>query len=168
MPATHSPDTSRSTPTFGASRQWAALAVAVVFLAVGVLGFIPGVTDHYDQLSMTGHHSEAALFGVLDVSVLRNVIHVAFGVVGVALARSVSGARKYLLGGGLVYLVLFFYGLVIDHDSTANILPHNNTDNWLHLATSVLMVLLGAVLGLRRHATEHDAERTSGAGQPGW
>src|SRR3954467_13822129 len=93
--------------------QLAALIVGVVFLLVGVLGFVPGVTTHYDQLTFAGHHSEAALLGIFNVSVLHNIVHLLFGVAGIALARTFNTARAYLIVGGIVYLVLFIYGLVI-------------------------------------------------------
>ena len=58
-----------------------------MFLAVGVLGFVPGITTHYDQLTFAGHHSDAALLAIFNVSVLHNLAHLAFGVAGIALAR---------------------------------------------------------------------------------
>lgn len=130
--------------------QLAALVVGIVFLLVGVLGFIPGITTHYDQLTFAGHHSEAALLGLFNVSVLHNVVHLLFGVAGVALARTTRTARAYLVGGGLVYAVLFVYGLVVDHDSAANFVPLNTADNWLHLALAIGMIALGSMLGRPR------------------
>ena len=50
-----------------------------MFLLVGILGFIPGITTGYDDLSFAGHHSEAELLGIFQVSVLHNLVHVAFG-----------------------------------------------------------------------------------------
>ena len=146
----HEPGT---TARFGTPVQKAALIVGVVFLAVGLLGFIPGITTNYDQLSFAGHHSEAALLGIFNVSVLHNLVHLAFGVAGVLLARTFNSARSYLIGGGVVYLLLFVYGLVIDHDSAANIVPVNDADNWLHLVLSVAMIALGVALGCRRDDT---------------
>lgn len=140
--------------------QKGALAVGAVFLLIGVLGFIPGITANYDQLTFAGHHSEAALFGIFNVSVLHNLVHLAFGVAGVALARKFSTARAYLIGGGVVYLALFLYGLVIDHDSSMNFVPVNNADNWLHLGLAVVMLALGIVLS-RRHG-----EATKSVGLP--
>ncbi len=126
-----------------------ALVVAVVFLAVGVLGFIPGITTDYDSMTFAGHESEAMLLGVFKVSVLHNIVHLLFGVVGLALARSAAGARAFLVGGGAVYLVLWLYGLLVDHDSDANFVPINDADNWLHLGLGVGMVALGLALGRR-------------------
>jgi hypothetical protein len=130
----------------------AALVVGAVFLLVGVLGFVPGITSDYGDMGAAGHHSSAMLLGVFQVSVLHNVVHLLFGVAGVALSRTSAGARTYLIGGGAVYLVLWLYGLVVDQDSAANFVPLNTADNWLHLALGVGMVGLGIVLSRRRAA----------------
>ncbi|MGE2714299.1 DUF4383 domain-containing protein [Mycolicibacterium litorale] len=146
----------------------AALGVGAVFLLVGLLGFIPGVTSDYDQLTFAGHHSGAALFGVFEVSVLHNIVHLLFGFAGIVLARADRTARAYLLGGGAVYAVLFVYGLVIDHDSGANFIPVNTADNWLHLALAVAMIALGLLLGRRRPgASAANAEHPSPGSSPG-
>ncbi|TDU83892.1 uncharacterized protein DUF4383 [Kribbella voronezhensis] len=129
--------------------QKAAVVVALAFLAVGVLGFIPGITTNYDTMMFGGHHSDAKLLGLFQVSILHNVVHLLFGIAGLLLARSVAGARNYLIGGGIIYLVLWVYGLVIDHASAANFVPLNTADNWLHLLLGLAMVLLGVVLSRR-------------------
>ena len=130
--------------------QRAALVVGAVFLLIGLLGFVPGVTADYDMLGFAGHHSGAKLFGLFEVSILHNIIHLGFGVSGVLLARMLSGARGYLVGGGFVYLALFFYGLSVDHDSAGNFVPVNSADNWLHLGLAVGMIAAGAAFGRAR------------------
>jgi hypothetical protein len=132
--------------------QRVALAVAAVFLLVGVLGFIPGITTDYDTMQFAGHESEAKLLGIFQVSILHNIVHLLFGVAGLALARSISGARGYLVGGGVVYLVLWLYGLLIDQESGANFVPLNSADNWLHLLLAVGMIALGLAAPPRRTA----------------
>ncbi|MER7071787.1 DUF4383 domain-containing protein [Terrabacter sp. NPDC000476] len=139
--------------------QKAAMLVGAVFLLVGVAGFIPGVTSNFGDLTFAGHHSEAKLLGIFQVSILHNVVHLLFGVVGIAAARSWKASRGYLVGGGVVYLVLWVYGLVIDKDSSANFVPVNPADDWLHLLLGLGMIALGLVLG-RQHverASGHDA-----------
>lgn len=126
--------------------QLAATVVAAVFLLVGVLGFIPGATTEYDGMTFAGHESTAMLLGVFHVSVLHNIVHLLFGVVGLALARTASGATNFLIGGGIVYAVLWLYGLLIDQDSMANFVPVNTADNWLHLGLAIGMIGLGVAL----------------------
>jgi len=142
----------RSNPGTRATRsplRTAALVVAGMFVLVGVLGFIPGITTDYDTMTFAGHHSDAKLLGVFEVSVLHNIVHLLFGAAGFALARTAGGARAYLVGGGVVYLVLWLYGLLIDHDTAANFVPLNDADNWLHLALGIGMIALGLLLGRR-------------------
>jgi 4-hydroxybenzoate polyprenyltransferase len=110
-------------------------------------------TENYDTMTFAGHESQAMLLGVFAVSILHNLVHLAFGVAGFLMARTVNGAYWYLVGGGAVYLLLWLYGLVIDHDSTANFVPLNNADNWLHLLLGVGMIGLG--LALRRSGRRH-------------
>ena len=133
--------------------QQVARLVGAVFLLVGVLGFVPGITTNYDQLSFGGHHSGALLLGIFAVSVLHNLVHLGFGVAGLTLGRTWSGARAFLVGGGVVYLVLAAYGAVVDHGSGANFVPINSADNWLHLALGGAMVGLGIVLGRKASPT---------------
>ena len=84
--------------------QSAALLVGLVFLLVGILGFIPGITTNYDELKFAGHDSNAQLLGLFDVSILHNIVHLLFGIAGVALAKTWDGARTYLVYGGVIYL----------------------------------------------------------------
>jgi hypothetical protein len=124
----------------------AALGVAIAFLTVGVLGFVPGITTDFGTIDFAGHDSGAMLLGLFQVSILHNIVHLLFGVVGLALARTVGTATAYLIAGGAVYLVLWIYGLVIDQSSQANFVPLNTADDWLHLALGLAMILLGVLL----------------------
>jgi hypothetical protein len=95
---------------------------------------VPGITTGYDDLTFAGHHSAAMLLGVFSVSVMHNIVHLVFGIAGLIMARTAEGARAYLIGGGVIYLVLWVYGLVIDQASAANFVPVNTADNWLLFA----------------------------------
>jgi hypothetical protein len=131
--------------------QAAAWTVGAVFLGVGIAGFIPGITTNlYDGLEFAGHEGNAELLGIFQVSVLHNLVHIAFGLAGLALAATAERARAFLIGGGTIYLVLWLYGLVIDRDSDANFVPVNAADDWLHFALGVGMIALGVALQRRR------------------
>ncbi|HEX5566824.1 MAG TPA: DUF4383 domain-containing protein [Streptomyces sp.] len=128
----------------------AAMLVAATFLAVGILGFIPGITTNYGDMTFAGHESGAQLFGLFQVSVLHNLVHLAFGVIGLAMARTVAGARLFLVGGGVIYLLLWIYGLIIDKGSGANFIPLDTADDWLHFVLGVGMIALGTLLSRTR------------------
>ncbi len=139
--------------------QGAAVLVAAAFLLVAIAGFIPGLTTHLDQLRWLGRESHAELFGVFAASVVHNLLHLVFGVAGLVLSRTFARARAYLIGGGLIYLGLWVYGLIIDVGGPRNMLPLNNADNWLHLAIGVVMTLLGVTLAGSRIPTGANGEQ---------
>jgi hypothetical protein len=125
--------------------QSVAAVVGVVFLLVGVLGFVPGITTHYGDLSFAGHGSGAKLLGIFQVSILHNLVHLLFGVVGLALAKTIDGARNFLVGGGVVYLALWVLGVA----GAGDWIPSNTADNWLHFALGIGMIGLGFVASRR-------------------
>jgi Domain of unknown function (DUF4383) len=122
--------------------QTLAMVFGIAFLGAGILGFIPGITTDYGDMSFAGNDSKSELLGLFQVSVLHNIVHILFGIAGLALARTWEGARTYLLGSGVIYAVLFVYGLVIDSGGDANFVPINGADNVLHLLLAI--GLLGA------------------------
>ena len=144
--------------------QKAALVVGIVFLLVGIAGFIPGVTSNYDDMEFAGHESGAELLGIFQVSVLHNLVHVLFGVLGIAAARRWQAARLYLIGGGAIYLVLVVYGLLVDHDDDANFVPVNDADDWLHLVLGAGMIALGVLLTRSDPGLSRGAGRSRAAG----
>ena len=115
--------------------QNAALLVGIVFLLVGILGFIPGITEDAPG-DFAGEDSEGSLFGVFQTSILHNLVHLLFGIAGLVLARTWEGASNFLLWGGVAYLGLFVLGLL----GVMDWLPADDTDDWLHLGLGVLMV----------------------------
>jgi hypothetical protein len=123
------------------------LLVGGTFVLFGILGFIPGITQDYDTMKVAGHESGAELLGLFRVSILHNIVHLGFGIVGLLMARTFNGARSYLVGGGVIYLVLWIYGLLVDEHGAANFVPVNTADNWLHLGLGAGMTLLGVLLG---------------------
>jgi Domain of unknown function (DUF4383) len=130
--------------------QRAALLFGAVFLLVTILGFIPGITTNYDQLTnFDGVGAE--IFGIFGVNILENIVHLLYAIAGFAAAASFLASRNYFIWGGAVYLVVWIYGLVIDLDSSANFLGVNQAANWLHFLLGVVMLGAGFLLGRREY-----------------
>ena len=129
------------------------MLVGVTFVLVGILGFIPGITTNYSDMEFAGKNSGAELLGIFQVSILHNLVHILFGIAGLALARSWDGARTYLIGGGVIYLVLWLYGLFVSAGDDANFIPFNTADDWLHFGLGVGMITVGYLTTRSRPAT---------------
>ncbi len=129
-----------------------AMLVGATFLLVGILGFIPGITTNYSDMSFAGHGSDAQLLGIFQVSILHNIVHLLFGIVGIMLAKAPDTARTFLIGGGVVYRALWLLGIVGGGDW----IPVDTADNWLLFVLGIGMIGLGFVAGrdtTRRTAT---------------
>jgi hypothetical protein len=126
--------------TLGGERTLAqtfALLIGAAFVLAGILGFIPGITTDAPG-DFAGDESDAELLGLFQVSVLHSLVHLGFGLAGLALARRWDTARTYLLAGGVIYVALWLLGLIGGLDW----IPANDADDWLHLVLAI--VLLGA------------------------
>lgn len=136
--------------------QKSALVVGIVFLLVGIAGFIPGLTHSMDDMTGAGAESEAMLFGVFQVSILHNAVHLLFGIAGLAVAARARASRLYLIWGGVIYAVLFVYGLFAVNVEQANFVPVNAADNWLHAFLAAGMLLLGLLVDRERTGRSAD------------
>jgi len=130
----------------GTTIQRIALIVGIAFLLLGVAGFLPGITSDLGELRFAGPSSQAYLFGVLQVSVLHNAVHLAFGVVGVIVAAHPTASRHFLLWGGVLNAALWTYGLFTG-GREGDVLPLNRAAVWVHLGMAVIMVLLALLAG---------------------
>jgi hypothetical protein len=90
-----------------------AMIFGVVFLAIGILGFgvVPSLLEGH---SGTGSMMEAEglLFGLFHVNALHNIVHILFGLWGLAASRSASGAVGYFRVVAVIYALLAILGLI--------------------------------------------------------
>jgi uncharacterized protein DUF4383 len=125
--------------------QKAAMAFGAVFLLVGIVGLIPWEKGYYDDLlDLSGEGANE--LGFLGVNVLEVAVHFLYAIAGFAMAKTVSSARAFFLGGGAIYLVVWLYGLLIDTTSSANIIGVNDAANWVHFSLGIVMLGVGLVV----------------------
>ncbi len=130
--------------------QLLALIIGAVYLLVGIVGFfVTGFDDFF------GHDTNETILG-FEVNPFHNVVHILIGAAGLALARTLAGARTYgwLLAVG--YGATFVYGLFAV-GQTWDFLSLNWADNWLHLVSA--LAGLAIALGPVRNAVGHRTSR---------
>ena len=115
-----------------------AFIFGVIFLLIGILGFIPGATT----ANADGMH---LLLGLFMVDATHNVIHITSGVVALLAASSERYAKWYLQIFGLVYALVALIGFV-QGDTVLGLFMVNPADNWLH--TVLALGLLGTGFGI--------------------
>lgn len=115
----------------------------IVFILVGLIGF--AVTGGSMDASMA---TAPKLLGLFPLNVLHNLVHLLFGVWGVLGARTLGGAKNYLMGAGIIYLVLAICGYVVPDGF--GLVPLGGADIGLHALLGV--VLLAAGLATARNA----------------
>ena len=124
-----------------------ALIFGVVFLLVGIAGFIPGLVQmpHPEHPPLEVDSGYGILFGLFPVNVLHNIVHLLFGVWGLAAYRSLSGARTYARAVAIIYAVLTIAGVVPGLDTMFGLVPLFSNDIWLHALLAVVAAYFGWV-----------------------
>jgi hypothetical protein len=126
--------------------QQLALAFGAIYTLIGIIGFfITGFSDFFGNANGATPEHMDTLLGFM-INPMHNVVHILVGVAGLALSRTLSGARTYgwLLAVG--YGAAFIYG-VIAVNKDWDFLNLNWADNILHLVTALagLAIALGPV-----------------------
>ena len=130
-----------------------ALVLGVVYLIVGIGGFIPGLTDMRDLPTVSGP-SEGNELGIFAVNWFHNVAHILIGLAGLAAYRSYTASRTYALIVGLSYAALAVLGFVTGRVGTlGGLLPLNSADDILHIATAAVLLFAYFAAGSRGEVT---------------
>lgn len=134
-----------------------ALVLGIVFTLISIIGFLTPTENS------TGVQ---AIFGLFDVDGVHNVVHLLFGLLGIAAAFT-GYARRYNQVFGVIYVVLALLGLIpalyfpagsFGHDNGLFLgLMHINAgDHILHLVTGLAALYVGFVVdrvnGMNRSA----------------
>lgn len=122
----------------GAMLRTAAKGFGFVLLAMGIMGFIPGLTpdDH--------------LLGVFHVDPLHNLVHLGSGVVALwAGYTSRRASRMYFQVFGIIYGLVAIMGFLAGDNDVLGLMANNTADNWLHvvIAGSALLIGFGSKSG---------------------
>lgn len=119
-----------------------ALAVGIVFLLVGILGFILNPTH-------------GSLLDIFAVNIAHNLIHLLVGILGIAAAYT-GWPRNYARGLGIVYLLVAILGFIpglAPGGMLLGIVHINLADDFLHLIVGAAALYVGFFLTARTATT---------------
>lgn len=141
-----------------------ALVYGIVFLLVGIAGFVPGLTQEHMHPDVRVTSGLGLIFGLFAVNLLHNLVHLLFGGWGIAASRSPGAARTYAQATAVIYAVFTVMGLVnaANLHTTFGLVPLYGHDVWLH----AVLALGAAYFGFIRNdvpATSTGARTDSGA-----
>jgi hypothetical protein len=122
-----------------------ALFLGIVYAIVGVLGFIPGITQPPPSGAPpvaldTGY---GYLLGIFPINIVHNLIHLVVGLWGIAASRAFSTSRIYARTLAIVFGLLTIMGLIPGLDTVFGLVPIFGVDIWLHLLTAVAAAYFG-------------------------
>ncbi len=121
-----------------------ALVYGILFALVGIAGFIPGlVTPPEAGVDLAVDAGHGRLLGLFPVNALHNVVHLFFGVWGIAAYRSFPAARVYARSVAVIYAVLAIMGLIPVLNTTFGLIPLYGHDIWLHLLLAAVAAYFG-------------------------
>jgi hypothetical protein len=115
----------------------------IVFLVVGVGGFIPGVTQPHDHPNLAVEAASGMELGLFPVNALHNLVHILFGAWGLLAARSLDGSRTYARVVAIAYLLLTILGLIPATNTTFGLVPIYGHDIWLHALLAGVALYFG-------------------------
>lgn len=114
----------------------AAMVVGAVFLLIGILGFVPGVTVDSDGVKK--------LLGIFQVDAVHNLVHIVSGLAALAASQRVDWSRLFFQAMGVVYALVTVVGFMVgDGGSVLGLFHVNVADNLLHLVLAAAFLYLG-------------------------
>ena len=120
-----------------------ALIFGIVFLAVGVLGFVPNLNEPLHPGHPPVDPEGALLLGLFPVNLLHNAVHILAGLWGLGASRSVNGSVAYARGVAIIYAVLTICGLVPSLNTLFGFVPLYGNDVWLHAVLALVAAYFG-------------------------
>jgi hypothetical protein len=110
----------------------AAIIFGIIFLLVGLLGFIPAVAPNH------------MLLGIFHVNPAHNVVHLLSGAVALACGLAgIGAARLYFRIFGVVYGLVAVLGFVQGDTLLLGLISNNRADVWLHVVIAAASLALG-------------------------
>lgn len=130
--------------------------LGLVFLAVGLLGFVPAfLVAPFEQPALGVDAFHGLLFGIFPVNAIHNLVHIAFGVAALVMSQDIARSRLFNRATAWIYGVLAVIGLLPGLNTLFGLMPLHGNDIWLH----GVIALAAAYFGYVWHESTDEARR---------
>ena len=123
-----------------------ALICGIVYLLVGILGFLPGTLTASSGPELQVNGFAGNLLGLFPVNWLLSAVHLLLGLAGVLAYRSFAGSRAYAQGLAMGCALLAIMGLIPGLNTTFGLMPLYGNSIWLHALTALVAAYFGFVV----------------------
>lgn len=125
-----------------------ALYSGIFFIAIGILGFIPGIvappiTQADPPLLVNGGYGY--LFGLFPVNWVHNLVHLAVGFWGYTSSRNSKSALLYCQGFAILYSLIAVLGILPIAGTTFGLMPIFGGNVLLNLVAAAIAAYYGFV-----------------------
>jgi hypothetical protein len=115
-----------------------AAVFGVVFILVAIVGF---VTPGGMAMQPADPASAPKILGLFPVNLLHNLVHLLFGIWGLAASRGWSASRQFFIIAGIIYAVLTVVGFL--SPTGFGLVPLAGADIGLHAVLAIVMLAIG-------------------------
>ncbi len=135
------------------SERAVALILGIIFLFVGIAGFIPGFMGLPNDAPTTGvvvprlisPDGYGHLFGIFPTNYVHNAVHIVVGLLGIAAATSFSGSLVYNQGFAIAYVAIVILGIIPATNTSFGLMPIYGNNVWFNALTAALAAYVGFV-----------------------
>ncbi len=142
--------------------RYCALSIGILFLILGVAGFIPGLvslpgaSESYIPLGAsksiyaTGFGN---VFGLFPTNLLHNVVHCVVGVLGIVSYSSISNSRLFNRGFAIAYILIAIMGLLPYTQTSFGLMPLFGNNVWLNALSAIAAFYYGFLIPAKVRGT---------------
>jgi hypothetical protein len=123
-----------------------ALIFGIIYLVVGVLGFVPGLVQPAPNAPPVAADAiHGRLLWLFPINILHNIVHLLIGAWGILGWRSLSGAILFSRGVAIIYGLLAILGLIPATNTLFGFVPIYDHDVWLHAVSALIAAYFGFI-----------------------
>ena len=125
-----------------------ALIIGIAYLALGIIGFIPGIVSQSGAMPPSIENLGVVsgfgyLMGLFPVNTPHNIIHIVTGLLGIVTSIALDSSRLFSGQLGIYYTTLTVLGLIPITNTFFGLFPLYGADVFLHGLTGALGIYFG-------------------------